>query len=58
VTQTVESCVTPRHLRHLMTKPCVTDDTTPGFCVTAKPQVSGLNDAGDAGDAEIRTSDT
>jgi hypothetical protein len=58
VTQTAEFCVTPRHLRHLMTTPCVTDDITPGFCVTPKPQVSGLYDADDAGDAEIRTSDT
>ncbi|GHE45012.1 hypothetical protein GCM10018782_19440 [Streptomyces griseoaurantiacus] len=58
MTQTPETCVTPRHPRHPMTDTRVTDDTPPPRCVTTKPQVNAANDADDAGDAEIRTSDT
>jgi predicted DNA-binding transcriptional regulator AlpA len=41
-----------------MTKVRVTGDTPPRLCVTPNQQVRGPNDADDAGDAEIRTSDT
>ncbi|RDS62160.1 DNA-binding protein [Streptomyces sp. M7] len=41
-----------------MTQVYVTSDTPPHSCVTTKPQVRRLSDADDAGDAEIRTSDT
>jgi len=41
-----------------MTDACVTDDAGPPFCVTQNPQVRGVHDADDAGDAEIPTSDT
>ncbi|GGP41570.1 hypothetical protein GCM10010247_12570 [Streptomyces calvus] len=58
MTQTADPCVTPRHPRHQMTQACVTGDTAPGYCVTENPQVRAANDADDAGDAEIRTSDT
>jgi hypothetical protein len=58
VTQTADLCVILRHLRHPMTKVYVTGDAPPGSYVTPKPQVRGANDADDAGDAEIRTSDT
>ncbi|GGZ37983.1 hypothetical protein GCM10010301_07340 [Streptomyces plicatus] len=58
MTQTADPCVTPRHLRHAMTQVCVTGDGPPSCCVTAKPQVKAPRDADDAGDAEIRTSDT
>lgn len=58
MTQTADSCVTPRHLRHPVTQVYVTGDALPGPCVTLKPQVRAPNDADDGGDAEIRTSDT
>lgn len=40
-----------------MTKVCVTDDAPSRLCVTSKPQVRSVNDADDAGDAVIPTSD-
>ncbi|GGR12405.1 hypothetical protein GCM10015536_17490 [Streptomyces griseomycini] len=57
MTQTADPCVTLRHLRHPMTKARVTGDAPAQSCVTAKPQFRAVNDADDAGDAEIRTSD-
>ncbi|GAA3269005.1 hypothetical protein GCM10010469_43460 [Streptomyces labedae] len=55
MTQTADSCVTPRHLRHLVTKVYVTGDALSAPCVTTNAQVRHADDADDAGDAEIRT---